>query len=108
VERDFDLVQQIVDRDYRDRWKPDSRERPDYSRRQSRKILSAERSLGSVIKLLTPSRQYTDAYNAWLASLPNYIYPIVFIIKRFYRPEWGADWRPHFGVDVINGFPGTR
>ena len=36
---------------------------------------------------------YTDEYNAWLASIPNHIYPLVFIIKRFYRPEWGDDWR---------------
>ena len=41
------------------------------------------RSLGSVVKLLTPSEDYTDEYNAWLESFPNYIYPIVFIIKRF-------------------------
>ncbi|HEX8913685.1 MAG TPA: hypothetical protein VF796_15100, partial [Humisphaera sp.] len=106
VERDLDLVQQIVDRDYSDRWTAGAREKPDYAKRRSRKILSPERSLGSVIKLLTPSSQYTDAYNAWLASLPNYIYPIVFIIKRFYDPAWGEDWRSHFGVDIINGFPG--
>jgi hypothetical protein len=106
VEKDFELVQQIVDRDYSDRWKDGAQEKPDYTARASRKILSPARSLGSVIKLLTPSSQYTDAYNAWLGSLPNYIYPIVFIIKRFYQPEWGENWREHFGVDIINGFPG--
>ena len=36
--------------------------------RASRPILSLERSLGSVIKLLTPSAEYTDEYNAWLRS----------------------------------------
>ena len=106
VEKDFDLVQKIIDRDYKDRWKDGARGKPDYAGRPSRDLLSSDRSLGSVIKLLTPSTQYTDDYNAWLASLPNYIYPIVFIIKRFYNPNWGRDWRPHFGVDIINGFPG--
>ena len=28
------------------------------------------------------------------------------MIKRFYRPEWGDDWRSHFSVDIINGAPG--
>src|SRR4029079_5106169 len=69
-------------------------------------LLGIERSLGSLIKLLTPSPDYTDEYNAWLASIPNYVYPMLFIIKRFYRPEWGENWREHFGVDTVNGFPG--
>ena len=109
--RDLDLVQQIFERDYADRWKSGAEDKPDYAKRPSRPILSPQRSLGSVIKLLTPSPQYTDEYNAWLASLPSYIYAIVFIIKRFYRPEEAADlksaeWRRWFGVDVVNGFPG--
>ena len=61
-----------------------------------------------MIKLLSPSTDYSDEYNAWLASIPNYIYPIVFIIKRFYKPEWNGDWRSHFGVDIVNGFPGNE
>ncbi len=104
AEHDFDLVQQIFDRDYSDRWKP-GRE-PDYSARASRPVLSPRRSLGSVIKLLTPSDDYTDSYREWLASFPNYIFPIVFIIKRFAPPESLGHWRELFGVDNINGFPG--
>jgi hypothetical protein len=30
----------------------------------------------------------------------------VFVIKRFYRPEWGDNWREHFHVDLVNGRPG--
>lgn len=104
AEHDFDLVQQIFDHDYSNRWKP-GRE-PDYSIRASRPVLSPQRSLGSVIKLLTPSDDYTDAYLDWLARFPNYIFPIVFIIKRFAPPEDLGHWRDLFGVDVINGFPG--
>ena len=59
-----------------------------------------------MIKLLTPSEDYTDEYNAWLASFPNYIYPIVFIIKRFVPQDTLGHWRELFGVDSINGFPG--
>ncbi len=104
VNKDFELVQQIFDRDYSDRWKPGCA--PDYSRRASRPVLSPLRSLGSVIKLLTPSDDYTEEYNNWLATFPNYIYPIVFIIKRFVPEEGLGHWRDLFGVDTINGFPG--
>jgi hypothetical protein len=106
LEKDLDVVQELVGRDFSTRWKSEAAGKPDYSNRTSRSILSPERSLGSVIKLLTPSSGYTDEYNNWLESLPNYIYPIVFIIKRFYKPEWGDDWRQYFGVDIINGFAG--
>jgi hypothetical protein len=89
-EDDMALVEDIVGRDY-----------------DARPLLSPERSLGSVIKLLTPSpAEFTPEYNAWLESIPNYIRALVFVIKRFYRPEWGQDWRSHFSVDIINGAPG--
>jgi hypothetical protein len=100
LERDLEVVEAIFARDYSHRW------RNGHVNPRSRPLLSPERSLGSVIKLLTPSSDYTDEYNAWLGGLPNYIYPIVFIIKRFYRAEWEGDWRSRFGVDIVNGFPG--
>jgi hypothetical protein len=69
-------------------------------------VLSLDRSLGSVIKLFTPSEEYTDAYNERLKVLPNIIRQLVFVVKRYYRPEWGDNWREHFSVDRINGFLG--
>jgi phosphoenolpyruvate carboxykinase (diphosphate) len=104
----LDLVEAIFKKDYSDRWRRDYAEKPNYAARPSRLLLHPERSLGSVIKMLSPSQDYSDEYNAWLASIPNYIYPIVFIIKRFYKPEWEGDWRSHFSVDIVNGFPGNE
>jgi hypothetical protein len=72
--------------------------------RKKRPILSPERSLGSVIQLLTPSPKYTDAYNDWLRQLPQTTRQLVFTVKRYYRPEWGDNWREHFTVDRINGY----
>jgi hypothetical protein len=106
AEKDFCLVDEIFNRDYSGRYRPD--ERPQSDERSSRKILDRERSLGSVIKLLTPSPQYTDEFNAWLHSIPGYIYAIVFIIKRFQKPEWNGQWRDHFSLDVVNGSPGNE
>ena len=75
---------------------------------KGRPLLSKERSLGSVVKLLTPSTiDYTDEYNAWLESIPQHVRELVLIIKRFYKEDWGDDWRERFTVDLINGVPGN-
>lgn len=100
--KDFDRVDELIRRDYSNRFK-------DKNKSDQRPILSPERSLGSVIKLLTPStRDYTSAYNSWLKSIPQYIKELVFVVKRFYKPAWSEDWRRHFSVDTINGTPGNE
>jgi hypothetical protein len=104
-EDDMALVQAIFDRDFDDARLPELRAGD--GRGLSRPILSPDRSLGSVIKLFTPNpAEFTPEYNAWLESIPNHVRALVFVIKRFYRPEWGDDWRSHFSVDIINGAPG--
>lgn len=105
AQKDLDLVQEIFDRNYADRWRADGSVKPDYARVPSRSILDRSRSLGSVIKLLTPSPDYTDQYNEWLEEIPPHIYPVIFIIKRMHTgaPE---EWRKHFSVDIVNGHPG--
>jgi hypothetical protein len=105
-EQDMAQVRAICNRNYQDRWKPEFVAAQGYEKRASRPLLSPARSLGSVIKLLTPAPEYTDEYNAWLATIPNHIYALVFAIKRHYRPEWGADWESHFSVDQVNGQSG--
>ncbi len=95
---DMALVEAILNRSYDD---------AQVGRGPARPLLSPERSLGSVIKLLTPNpAEFTPEYNAWLERIPNHIRALVFVIKRFYRPEWGDDWLDHFSVDIINGAPG--
>jgi hypothetical protein len=98
---DMDQVAAILDKDY-------SRVFRDMApnHRSRRPILSIERSLGSVIKLLTASADYTDEHNQFVRDLPQTIRQLVFTVKRYYRPEWGASWREHFTVDRINGFLG--
>jgi hypothetical protein len=96
---DVEQVAAVLNKDFSGIHKePDEGER--------RPILSMDRSLGSVIKLLTPSSEYTDEYNAWLRNLPQTIRQLVFTIKRYYRPDWGDNWREHFTVDRVNGFLG--
>jgi len=100
---DMAAVKAVMDRDYGSRFK-DPKENHGGA---SRSILSDKRSLGSVIKLLSPSPLQTDEYNAWLASIPERVKALVFLVKRFYKPEWGADWAGHFGTDVVNGAAGN-
>lgn len=98
---DIDAAAAVLKRDYSGVMR---RQSPDA--RAGRPILSPERSLGSVIKLLTPSTDYTDEHNEWLRQLPQTVRQLVFTIKRYYRPDWGEDWRSHFTVDRINGMLG--
>lgn len=101
LERDMDAVAAILGRDFSGRFS-----NPEENGLDQRLILSSERSMGSVIKLLTPSSDYNESYNTWLNAIPQHIKELVFVIKRFHRPEWGDDWRQHYSVDVINGRQG--
>ncbi len=101
--QDLDAVEAILQRDYRGRFRD-----PTGHKARGRPLLSPERSLGSVVKLLSRSPDYTAEYNAWIASIPRSIRDLVLLVKRLYKPEWGADWRRHFSVDTINARPGNE
>ena len=99
-EKDLDRVEAIFNHDYSSRFKTDEED-------DGREPLHKERSLGSVIRLLTPSKtDYTDEYNEWLETIPQHILALVYQIKRLYKQEWKGDWRRHFSVDEVNGNPG--
>ncbi len=103
-EADFARVQEILSYDFSKRFKDPARNGHD-----NRPILSAARSLGSVIKLLTPSRnEYTEPYNNWLKAIPGYIKELVFVLKRYHKADWGPEWLKRFSVDTINGRPGNE
>nr|WP_320120145.1 hypothetical protein [uncultured Marinifilum sp.] len=102
MEKDFNLADEVINHDYTQRWK-------DHPNRTtpSRTVLSSERSLGSVVKLLTPSKYYTEEYNDFLNSIPDHVKALVLFVKRFYRPDrTNSNWRDFFSVDVINGRKG--
>lgn len=103
-DKDMDIVQEIFEHDYSNRFRDPARNGID-----QRPLLSDQRTLGSVIKLLTPSHgEYSDEYNSWLTQFPQHIWALVLMIKRFFNSEWGQDWREHFSVDVVNGYPGNE
>jgi hypothetical protein len=99
---DMDAVAELIDTDYSHRYRDPARG-PD-----TRSVLSPERTLGSVIKLLTPNEDFTDEYNDWLEGIPAHVKELVYLVKKYYEPEWGDDWRSHFTVSTINGREGSR
>ena len=104
MEKDFNEVQKIFDTYYGDRYKDSTRNKG----KDFRPVLSSRRTLGSVIKLLTPSYEYTDSYNEWLSTIRPDIKNLVFLVKRFYQKVWGDHWREHFQVDYHDGYPGNE
>jgi hypothetical protein len=99
--KDMDQVAEILSRDFSRAYK-----KQPVDERVKRPLLSLDRSIGSVVKLLTPSPDYTDEHNTWVRELPQTIRQLVFVVKRYYRQEWGNNWRRHFTVDRINGYLG--
>lgn len=103
IQKDLDRIEEIMNKDYSKRFKKPA----DYSKNPPRSILSSRRSLGSVIKLLTPTEEYTDEYNEWLASISQPIKMLMYVIKGNYNATWDKEnWRKYFSVDKVNGIPG--
>jgi hypothetical protein len=104
MEEDFSKADEIINYNYSYRWKETPKREE-----ASRPLLSEKRTLGSVVKLLTPSRYYTKEYNAYLLSIPDNVKALVLYVKRFYRPlRNNCDWKEYFSVDVVNGHKGNE
>ncbi len=102
-EKDMNFVEEIVNHEYGNRFVDASK-----NRTNSRKILSFERTLGSVIKMLTPHEEYTEEHNEFVKSIPHHVKQLVFVLKRVYKPDWENDWRKRFTVDIIDGTYGNE
>lgn len=101
--KDFKAAVELVHHDYGNRY-----ENPNEPGKVSRPLLDTKRSLGSVVRLFTHNKAYTEAYNAWLDTIPRSVRDLVFVIKRLYKSNWKEDWIKRFSVDLINGRPGNE
>jgi hypothetical protein len=104
IDEDFKKADEIIEFNYSTRWKVKDPNRP-----KSRSFLSEKRTLGSVVKLLTPSDENSDEFNAWLENIPVHIRSLVLFVKRLFRQAHGANlnWKDLMSVDIINGVKGT-
>lgn len=102
LEKDMELAREILGFDYSKRYL-----HPENHNLRNRAILSPLRSMGSVIKLLTPLEDfYTKEYNDWLLSIPQHVKELILIIKREHNPELKDNWETRFSVDNIDGRSG--
>ena len=103
IEEDFKKADEIIEYVYSNRWKIKDPNRP-----ISRSFLSEDRSLSSAVKLLIPSAQNSDEFNAFLESIPVHIRSLVLFVKRLYRQAHGElNWKEYMSVEIINGKKGT-
>lgn len=104
IEEDFKKADEIIEFNYSTRWKDKDPNRP-----KSRSLLSEKRTLGSVVKLLTPSEENSDEFNEWLRNIPVHVRSLVLFVKRLFRQAHGANlnWKDMMTVDIINGDKGT-
>ncbi len=93
----------IINYDYSNRWKniyPDAT--------PSRPFLSPHRTLGSAVKLLTPSDQYNNEYNQFIESIPAHVRALALYVKRMYRAHQDqGSWKEHLNVEIVNGRSGN-
>jgi hypothetical protein len=104
IEEDFKKADEIIEFNYSTRWKDKDTKRP-----LSRSLLSEKRTLGSVVKLLTPNEENSDEFNAFLESIPVHVRSLVLFVKRLFRQAHGANlnWKDMMSVEIINGVKGT-
>ncbi len=103
LEDDFKKADEIINLDFSKRWKEIN---PNGG--PSRPFLSPKRTLGSAVKLLTPSDQYSDEYNKFLMDMPDHIRSLVLFVKRLYRNDKEkGNWKDYMSVEIVNGRRGT-
>ncbi len=101
IDKDFEIARKIIKYDFSKRW--NSKE---MRSKKSRPLLSPERSLGSVIKLLTPHESHTEEYRKFLEGIPEHIKALIIRIKQITRLFPNLDWEEFFSVDFMNGRKG--
>jgi hypothetical protein len=50
---------------------------------------AADRSMGSIIKLLTPSAEFSEEHNSFIRAIPPHVLELVYVIKKAYRRRVG-------------------
>lgn len=103
IDEDFKKADEIIEFNYSKRWK-----NYDPSLPPSRSFLDKGRTLGSAVKLLSPSKNNSDEYNKFVTSIPVHIRSLVLFVKRLYRQDHERlNWKDCMSVQIINGQKGT-
>ena len=103
IDEDFKKADEIIEFDYSKRWKNYEPNLP-----ASRTFLSKGRTLGSAVKLLTPSDKNSDEFNNFISNIPVHIRSLVLFVKRLHRQDnLSLNWKECMSVEIVNGQKGT-
>ncbi len=103
IDEDFKKADEIIEFNYSKRWKDYDSTLP-----PSRTFLDKRRTLGSAVKLLTPSPNNSDEFNEFVSSIPVHIRSLVLFVKRLYRQDHESlNWKDCMSVEIVNGQKGT-
>ncbi|WP_245949199.1 hypothetical protein [Lutibacter citreus] len=103
IDEDFKKADEVIEYDYSKRWK-----NYDASLPPSRSFLDKGRTLGSAVKLLTPSSKNSDEFNEFVSSIPVHIRSLILFVKRLYRQDHESlNWKDCMSVEIVNGQKGT-
>ncbi|UMB61318.1 hypothetical protein MHL31_03725 [Lutibacter sp. A80] len=103
IDEDFKKADEVIEYDYSKRWKNYDPTLP-----PSRSFLDKGRTLGSAVKLLTPSSKNSDEFNEFVSNIPVHIRSLVLFVKRLYRQDHESlNWKDCMSVEIVNGQKGT-
>ncbi|SNR32255.1 hypothetical protein SAMN06265371_101249 [Lutibacter agarilyticus] len=103
IDEDFKKADEIIEFNYSKRWKNYDSTLP-----PSRTFLDKRRTLGSAVKLLTPSPNNSNEFNEFVSSIPVHIRSLVLFVKRLYRQDHESlNWKDCMSVEIVNGQKGT-
>ena len=103
IDEDFKKADEVIEFNYSKRWKNYDPTLP-----QSRSFLDKRRTLGSAVKLLTPSENNSDEFNEFVNNIPVHIRSLVLFVKRLYRQDHESlNWKDCMSVEIVNGQKGT-
>lgn len=105
LEAELDAAEVIINKYYGDRYIDPAL---NHTEKANRPMMSKQRSMGSVIRMLNPHPTYTPEYNKWVSEIPSNIKSLVLCIKRLHQSSWGEDWRSYFSVDILDNEPGHQ
>ncbi|ELP84304.1 hypothetical protein EIN_065890 [Entamoeba invadens IP1] len=97
-EEEYKKVQKVFDHDFSRRYAD--------GEIKSAHILDPNVTLGTVVKMLTPSANFTEEHNEFIQTIQPSIVELILTIKSLYREEWKGDWQSRITVDKINGQEG--
>mmetsp|Transcript_411 Transcript_411/g.861 ORF Transcript_411/g.861 Transcript_411/m.861 type:complete len:1323 (-) Transcript_411:325-4293(-) len=107
IEADLEQVDQLIKYDL-SKMMLDPKKKNPLQEAGAKDLLDPKLSLGRMIRILSPSEDFTADHNDFVSKVPSNIRELLCVVKHHYKLEWGSEWRQHFHADAINGALGSE